>query len=530
MDTLSPIPFVAGGFLLLLLSLQTTKKINDKSQLHNFDWKLLGGLIVLFLIGYFIYGFVLLGSMSSSTDLLVSWVLFGGGIFVFIVTRSSLRSLLQIEKFAKQEEHRALHDELTELPNRLLLHDRIAQAIFLAERQQALVAVLFMNLDRFKEVNEALGHTYGDFLLQEVSGRLKKLVRKSDTLARLAGDEFIVVFPCATIENTIHICHNIAEAIERPFCIEGNDIALGVSVGISIYPEHGLESEILLQRAAIAMNQAKRNDNIYAVYEQSHDTSTWDRLVLIGELRNALDENQLVLHYQPKISVKDGRICGAEALIRWRHPTKGFIQPDHFIPIAEQAGLMKSITEWVLTEALCQQAEWKKQNLALSVSVNLSVKNLQDFEFAETVDKLLRHWDTDPALLILEITETTMMVDPDRVKKVVGQLHSLGIKLSIDDYGTGYSSLSYLRKFPAAEIKIDKSFVMNMMRDEDNAVIVKSTIDLVHNIGRQVTAEGVEDQQTTEMLSRLGCDFIQGFHISKPKSPEEFLAWMKKQT
>jgi EAL domain-containing protein (putative c-di-GMP-specific phosphodiesterase class I) len=316
-------------------------------------------------------------------------------------------------------------------------------------------------------------------------------------------------------------------ALDEPYIIEGHRLNVGVSIGVTLYPEHGLDSETLMHQADTAMYEAKKNDVIYAVFHPSQDRATLDRLILLGALREAIDKDQLVLHYQPKVSSLLGALTGVEALVRWQHPGKGEIQPNEFIPLVEQAGLSKHLTLWVLDKAMQQSARWKKAGMLIPVSVNLSIKNLHDFDFPGDVVELLKKWEIEPELILLEVTESCMMADPERVKRVVTELEKLGFHLSIDDFGTGYSSLSYLRKFPAREIKIDRSFVTDMCKNEDNAVIVRSTIEMVHNIGRIVVAEGVEDAETCQHLEGLGCDQIQGFHICRPLPAANLQKWLE---
>lgn len=485
-------------------------------------------LIICFILGYLSFGIMVLNLPGASLlHLVVALILFGGGIFVISVVLISRASINHIEHLAERERLRALHDELTELPNRLMFLERLDHALLMAKRESSPTVILLMDLVKFKEINDSLGHFYGDYLLQEISTRLSEVVSETDTLSRFGGDEFALVLPPpTTLEQAVNVVQKIGRNMDRPFLIEGRKLKVGISIGIAMHPDHGQDSETLIQHADIAMYEAKRNDVNYAIFEPKQDQSAWNRLVLIGELREAIAKNQLFLHYQPKISAQDGHIIGVEALVRWLHPRQGLIGPEQFIPLAEQAGLSKQLTNWVLDNALKQCSEWNKAGISLVLSVNLSVKNLHDFEFPYDVVNLLNKWDMDPSLLILEITESSMMVNPERVDRIVAHLEELGIKLSIDDYGTGYSSLAYIRKFPAQEIKIDKAFVMDMLYNEDNAVIVRSTIDMVHSMGYRVVAEGVENEETWNMLAELGCDYIQGFHICRPLAADKFQSWL----
>ena len=527
-DTLKLISIllVSIGTFILAYSLIPTKEICSKKWKAHPGWKVLAGMIVFFVVGYIMYCHMLTSGPGSLLKFIVSLILFFGSVFVVMVLHLSLLSMKRIATLASKERHRALHDQLTELPNRWLLQDRIDHAILTAKRRQESIAVLSMDLDRFKEINDSLGHFYGDFLLQQVAERLAAAIRESDTLSRFGGDEFTMVLPGANVEKAITVCRKISEGIDKPFMIEGHNITVGISIGIALYPDHGQDSETLIQRADIAMYEAKRNDVGYAVFKPSQDDSAWKRLLMIGELRDAIAKEQFILHYQPKISTSGGHIIGVEALIRWQHPERGEIQPDKFIPLIEEAGLSKHLTNWVLDHALQQSAQWKKNGVNIAMSVNLSIKNLHDFDFPKDVERLLNKWQIDPHQLFLEITESCMLVDPDRVSKVVEKLKEMELNLSIDDYGTGYSSIAYLREFPAKEIKIDKSFIIDMINNHDNAVIVKSTIDMLHTIGCKVVAEGVEDEQTMKLLNDLGCDSVQGFHICRPLSVSKLHLWM----
>ncbi|MBU0961670.1 MAG: EAL domain-containing protein [Proteobacteria bacterium] len=522
------ISMVIIGVLLLALSLIPTQKIcRRRNQLYK-GWKWLAALIVFFILGYILYINILFKSIFITTQhLIVSSILLSGSIFVVMVVRLSLASIRRSEHLADRERHRALHDELTELPNRILIEERLDHGLTVAKRRREPLAVLLMDLVRFKEINDSLGHFYGDYLLQEVAHRMQGVVRESDTLARFGGDEFAMVLPATTLSQAVMISQKIAAAVEEPFLLEGHNVNVGISIGIALYPEHGLNSETLILYADMAMYDAKRNDVIYAIFNPDQDRTTFNRLVMVGELREALLHKQMFLDYQPKVSIRKKGIIGVEALLRWQHPDKGIIGPDDFIPLAEQAGLIKSLTTLVLDKALEQCSLWEQAGLQIPVAVNLSIKNLHDLDFPKEVKKLLKKWQVAPHLLVLEITESCIIVDQERVASVVRELKSNGIKLSIDDFGTGYSSISYLKKFPAREIKIDKSFVIDMVHNEDNAVIVKSTIDMVHNIGGQVVAEGVEDEATQDLLTELGCDFLQGFHVCRPLSPNLITEWFQ---
>ncbi len=514
------------GIILLASSLYPTKKIcRRKHQLYT-SWKFLGVLILFFIAGYILFLNMIVSTPTTTLEMIVASILFSGSIFVIMVVRLSLASIRLSEHFAALERHRALHDELTELPNRVMAEEQLDHGLLVAKRDKTPLTFLLMDLVRFKEINDSLGHFYGDYLLQEVAHRMRQVVRESDTLARFGGDEFALVLPATTIEQAVMISMKIADALDQPFMIEGHSLKVGISIGLAMYPEHGTDSETLIQRADIAMYEAKRNDVIYAIYNIEQHRTTFNRLVMIGELRDAIACDDIFLCYQPKISIRDRSLIGVEALARWRHLDRGVIDPDDFISLAEQAGLCKPFTKLVIDKTLEQCSKWQKAGYSIPVSVNLSLKNLHDLDFPNDVAVLLKKWQMDPDMLLLEITESSIIVDQERVGKVITELKRMGLHLSIDDFGTGYSSISYLKQFPAKEIKIDKSFIIDMLNNEDNAVIVKSTIEMVHNIGRKVVAEGVEDEDTLQFLTELGCDIIQGFHLCRPLPNNELQDWL----
>ncbi|MBU0481949.1 MAG: EAL domain-containing protein [Proteobacteria bacterium] len=522
--------FVYLGAILLFASLFPTRRLCRQDHPGTFVWRILGILILLFIGGYGLYGSLILKTGElQSIHVIVSLIMFGGGVFVAAVVRQTQSAINHILRMAEQEKYRALHDDLTDLPNRTLLQDRIDQLVLLSERSEHTFTIFLIDLDNFKEINDALGHFYGDYLLQQVSERLSKAVRKCDTLARWGGDKFALLLPDTSVEEAEAVSMKITEIITPPFQVEGNNLAVGVNIGIVTYPEHGQDTGTLLQHADIAMYEAKRNQVNYCLFNPEKNRTTWDRLILMGELRKAIESGHLILHFQPQISVLDGRLSGIEALVRWQHEKKGLIQPDEFISLIEQSGLSKPLTNFVLDKALEHYSLWRESAMKTGISINISVKNLHDFDFPGQVKATLDKWGIEPDRLTLEITESSIMADPGRVALVVESLKKLGVRLAIDDFGTGYSSLQYLRQFPAREIKIDKSFVTDMLSNEDNAVIVKSTIDMAHNIGRQVVAEGVEDHETGVLLKRLGCDYLQGFHISHPLPPDDLFLWYEKQ-
>lgn len=433
----------------------------------------------------------------------------------------------RVDTQGRQLQVQARYDSLTGLPNRMMLLEQLEKKIAQAKLKKTSFAVMLMDLDRFKEVNDTLGHEYGDVLLKEVGHRLMDAVRSEDIVARLGGDEFVIVLDKIARQNIATIAEKIISALIRPFLIEHQSIDVGASLGITLFPDHGQSPSMLLREADVAMYVAKRGGVGFALYSPEHDKTLRDDLSLKSELREAIHSNQLILHYQPKINHRHHRVMGFEALVRWVHPHRGFMPPDKFISLAEQAGFIGALTRWVLKEALCQLKLFHAQGHPMSMAVNLSASNLHDPELVNTVIDLLKETGIAPKFLVLEITEGAVMSSPSDGIRNLHRLGDIGIRLAIDDFGTGYSSLAYLKQLPVDELKIDKSFVTNMCDDENDAVIVRSTIDLAHNLGLIVTAEGVENRETLEILTMLGCDNSQGYFMSKPQPVEKLEKWLE---
>ena len=426
-------------------------------------------------------------------------------------------------------EHQALHDALTDLPNRVLLHDRLHLAIATGVRERQPMALMVMDLDRFKDVNDTFGHHCGDRLLRELAMRLTKRLRASDTVARLGGDEFAVVLPRVGDQAAaIRAARKILRALDAPFAVDGESLEIGASIGIALFPEHGEDPDTLMRRADVAMYMAKRSGGGFAFYDFQQDQNSPSRLSMIAELRQAIEKGDLVLHYQPKLDLKTRRVAGAEALVRWPHPQHGLLPPDQFIPLAEQTGLIRPLGLWVLEAAIRQCCQWHAAGLDLNIAVNLSMRNVHDPQLAETLGRLLESYKLPPGSLQVEITESTLMADLDHAMEVLGLLHEMGVQLAIDDFGTGYSSLAYLKRLPASEIKIDKSFVIDITSEESDAVIVRSMIELGHNLGLRVVAEGVESRSAWEMLEVAGCELAQGHYIGPPLPADKLTPLLEK--
>jgi diguanylate cyclase (GGDEF)-like protein len=437
--------------------------------------------------------------------------------FVPILRRVTARIRVQME----QIEHQAFHDALTGLPNRALYHDRVAQALRAAKRDRTHVAVMVMDLDRFKEVNDTLGHQCGDALLLQVGRNLAGAVREGDTVARLGGDEFGILAPAVGDANgALVLAERLRVALEQPHEISGVEVDVDASIGIALYPRDGEDVDTLVRHADIAMYVAKETHEP-ALYEPQHDHYSSQRLALVAQLRRAIAQREITVYYQPQADLRSGRVRSVEALVRWEHPEHGILAPDRFVPLAEHTGLIRALTSHVLDIALAQCREWRDRGLDLGVAVNITGRDLLDLRLPDEVAELLGRWGIEPARLELEITENTVLTDPIRARQVLLRLSELGVRLAIDDFGSGNSSLGYLKRLPVNVLKIDKSFVLNMLDSDDDAVIVRSTIDLGHNLGLEVIAEGVETEIVRGRLEGLGCDVAQGYYLSRPAPPDQ---------
>jgi len=433
----------------------------------------------------------------------------------------------RVARQAKQLAIQAMYDPLTGLPNRSLLHDQLKLEIELSKRARTSFAVVLMDLDRFKEVNDTLGHYVGDELLCEVGRRLKETVRTVDTVARLGGDEYVVLIHDIAPEDTLIVANKILATLDKPFHWKNQSIDLGASLGISLCPSQSTDADELLRCADIAMYVAKRAGKGHAVYMPGQVSTNPNALSLKGELREAIQSDQLSLYYQPQIDLRHQRVTGLEALVRWNHPQRGFLGADDFVPLAEEAGLIAPLTHWVLRTALMQLVDLQRKGHDLTMAVNLSARNLHDMELPASIHALLVECDVAPRNLTLEITESAVMANLSDALTILTELDNMGVTIAIDDFGTGYSSLAYLKRLPVDELKIDKSFVMDMEENENDAVIVRSTIDLAHNLGLRVTAEGVENQAAWDTLCILGCDYSQGYFTGKPMPAENLAAWLQ---
>jgi len=436
-----------------------------------------------------------------------------------------LRDISEQKAQTEALEYQTLHDVLTSLPNRTLLNDRLQQAILSGSRQRKSAAVLIMDVDGFKEVNDTYGHHVGDQLLQQIASRLEGLLRGSDTVARLGGDEFAIL-PALGMggEDGATTAKKILRVLEQPFVIDDRSLRIAASIGIAVYPLDGQDAPTLMRHADAAMYVAKRARSGYAVYAPRHDGQIAAHLQLDGELRHAIAHDELVLHYQPKIDLRIGKTIGVEALVRWQHPKRGLVPPNQFIPAAEESDLIKPLTRWVLNRALQQSRTWLESGLDIDVAVNLSARNLLDPDLPATTKDLLDTWKVDPGNLKVDIPESSIMAAP--VIETATHLGAMGIGLAIDDFGTGLSSLAHLSRLPVREIKIDRSFIAAKLRREDDTVL-RPIVEQGHAMGFQVVAEGVEDPGTLDRLRGLGCDSAQGFLVCPPVVAAELTPWLR---
>jgi len=440
----------------------------------------------------------------------------------------------EITERKKSEErlhYLAHHDSLTSLANRTQFSEKLIVSLEVARSTHDKVALFLVDLDRFKEINDTLGYHNGDLILRQIASRLKQVIQDRGIVARFGGDEFAVLVPQIEDDQSAEqLARDIHNVLEPNFFLEDFQLEVHASIGIVLFPDHGEDADTLMRRVDMTMSVSKRSDLGYTFYDPKFDTYSPRRLMLLGELRKAIQDHQLRLYYQPKIAIATGRVMGLEGLVRWYHPNEGVILPDEFVPLAERSGLIKPLSLWVLAEAPKQWRKMRDLGYDLAISVNLSVRDLFDTQVPEYVRDVLKQHDMPCDKLILEITESAMMEDPQQARSTLTALSSMGVRLSIDDFGTGYSSLAYLKNLPVDEIKIDKSFVMHMDRDSDDQTIVKSTVNLGHTLGLKVTAEGVTGKASWDMLQELGCDYAQGFYMSRPIPGDQVIEWFKESS
>jgi len=457
-----------------------------------------------------------LGKRMLITALVITWLAF------WVALIFSKRIIRQLDEKNAALTHKALYDDLTSLPNRYRLHESLQQL-----NNNTSYALLVVDLNNLRDINDTLGHRSGDELLKVAAERISQTATPNLIVARLSGDEFAVLLETNTPHQAEEIARKILYEISKPIHIDEMDIVTHASIGCAHYPHDAETPDSLLNRAEVSMFHAKQTNINYQAYNNEIDPLNKQRLELMSSLRKAIDQGQLRAYYQPKIELATQHTTGVEVLVRWQHPEKGIINPDEFIPIAERCNLIDKLTHWVLDEALRQCHMWKQNDLDLTVAVNLSARNLLDANLASQVEALLTKWQIPAKQLKLEVTESMIMSDPETALHTLNRLNTMGVSLSVDDYGTGYSSLAYIKKLPIQEIKIDRTFVKDMLHNRDDSVIVQSTIELAHNLGLCVVAEGVENEATLQRLAELQCNRAQGYYMSRPLPATQFEEWLQ---
>ena len=473
-------------------------------------------------------GYQVMGSVGMFGLAPIAVVIAGRSVWLLPVLVIPLAVAYQSTRLSIAKEHQALHDSLTGLPNREMFRQRAIESITL-DRSSAgtSTVVMLIDLDRFKEINDTLGHGTGDLVLRELGPRLLAAVGEDATIARLGGDEFGVILPAITdLALAEHAALRVLDAIRQPLVMQGLDLEIAASIGIAWQDGHEDDADSLIQKADIAMYSAKEAGSGFAVYTAMLDHTSPMQLSLVSQLRHAIETAALEVYYQPKVAVGTGRVAGAEALVRWNHPARGLVDPDDFIPIAEQSGLIRDLTRFVLGESVAANARWRSLGHDLPISVNISARTLHDLDLPSLISDLIRDHGVPAAHLVLEITESTIMADPVAAIAALEQLRSIGARVSLDDYGTGHSSLAQLKTLPIDELKLDKSFITNMGADTSDALIAQSTIDLAHRLELRVVAEGVETPDTWDLLRSMGCDQAQGYYFARPQPESAFVRWV----
>ena len=438
-----------------------------------------------------------------------------------------LYAVRKTASISREKEHQSLHDSLTGLPNRKMILAELGERLEGARRRQGSIGFCLLDLDRFKEVNDTLGHQVGDRLLAVVAQRIEGALRPNDLVARLGGDEFAILLdPVRDADAAVEVAYRVRKALTRPFHVEGMLFELEASAGVAVFPEHGDDVDSIVRRADVAMYLAKEERTGVEVYVADRDHNSASRLALLGGLRSALENGDLRVHFQPKLSLSTGAVVGVEALVRWHHPQRGLVMPDEFIPMAEHSGLMAPLTEHVIDESLAQVAAWRQAGLEVPVAVNVSMRDLGGRDLVGVVARALERHDLPASMLLLELTERVLTRDSGEVNATLNALRRLGVAASLDDFGTGYSSMVLLKRLPIAEIKIDRSFVSRLTADPGDVTIVASIIDLAHGLGMTAVAEGVESQQVCDVLRDLGCDAVQGWYVSRPLDADNATAWL----
>jgi diguanylate cyclase (GGDEF)-like protein len=467
----------------------------------------------------------------ADTRSIIGILALGLVVFWVMLFRLVVGASRKLTRQSRLNAHLATHDGLTGLPNRFHFAELLADQLGAAQTHGGSVGVMLLDLDRFKEINDTLGHHYGDLLLQQIGPRIRSVLRDDEVLARLGGDEFALLIPSdlrggAVLDGYRNLARRLLAALHEPFVIDEIALAVEASAGLAVSPGHGTTGQVLLQRADIAMYVAKANHEDLTVYDRALDDHNPRRLRLLSQLRNAVDHGELVLHYQPLVDIASNQVRGAEALVRWQHPDEGLLPPSEFLPLAEGSGFIHELTRHVLQTACTQAKAWQQAGRPIVVSVNISARCLLDSALPDDIGAALHDVGLPARLLKLEITESAIMTDPVRAKLIINRLHEMGLALSIDDFGTGYTSLSYLRDLPIRELKIDRSFVMRMLHEHNDAVIVQTGTELAHRLGLTSVAEGIEDAGTLTALTALGCTTAQGYHLARPMPVDRFNTWL----
>ena len=524
----NPFDFVTLGLvflavMVLIASLYGGYKTYQSAQGHFQLWRSLLVFAILFIIGCIVFSISVAGQAPTLANLVVGFILLGASCFALVVVKHDHSVTTELERIAALERHRSNHDDLTRLPNRACFTRYLDQAVLrLNPLKSQQLAVLMLDIKRFRMINDSLGHYFGDILLQQVALRLHRAIRKTDMLARLGGAEFGVLLDLTVDPGHLKaICRHIVDALKEPFILGDWSADVAMHIGVAWCPKDGTQSTELMNHARMAMHGARKSSVSMVEYDRSLDAHGPKRLNILSELNYAIEHNELVVYYQPQLDLRSNRICGAEALIRWPHRNFGLLLPEEFIPLAEQNGLINRLSYWLLGIVLDQLKAWQVGGIDLPISTNISTTNLEDGGFHEYIMQGIRSRQLLAKRLRLEITESVVMGNHTQAFSAVNQLVQSDVQFAIDDFGTGYSSLQYLKKLPVREIKIDKSFVLDMSKDNNDAMIIRSTIDLAHKLGYSVTAEGVESQEALELLKNWACDRAQGFHLGQPMPIDE---------